>query len=122
LFNFSFGSKEGCTIATEIDLSLFITFFVLNGIKNRAVNTRIEIAIFFELFQKLAAAAAPKYIRNDAPAIPKIGSKFDNNVSTETVPGISHGKPPKKKSLVNSISSKAEDIKTIEHRLALYVS
>ena len=109
-FNLSLGSNEGCTIATEIKSLLSVIFFSLNGIRNRAVNTRIEIAVFFELFQKLATEAAPKYIRSDAPAIPNIGSKLDSSVSTETVPGISHGNPPKKKSLVSSISNKAADI------------
>jgi len=80
------------------------------GINNRVVMAAIDRAIFFELSQKQAIDADPKYRRKDAPATPNTGKILDRRVSIETVPGTNHGKPPKKKSLDSSINNKAEAI------------
>jgi hypothetical protein len=50
----------------------------------------------------------------EAPPAPINGIICESFVSNKTVPGISQGKPPKKKSLVSSIIIKADVIKSRE--------
>lgn len=54
--------------------------------------------------------------------MPNRGMILTRIVSIDTVPGMSQGKPPKKKSLDNSISNKTEDMYKTKWDLDLLVS